>query len=93
MAKLADFGLAKSINSQNEKEHDPMEDNIENTVCGTPLYMAPEILTHRQYNSSADIWSCGVIFLELIMPYMRANQRREFLFNFADGKVDLKMMS
>ena len=39
----------------------------ENTVCGTPVYMAPEILDIREYGAEADLWSCGAIFLELIV--------------------------
>lgn len=56
VAKLADFGLAKYINKRPEKsakddapdqEHDPFEALLENTVCGTLMYMAPEILERR----------------------------------------------
>ena len=63
--KLADFGLAKyiSANSKGEEWKDS-----ENTVCGTPVYMAPEIReTNGIYDKTADLWSCGIIFLEMIV--------------------------
>ncbi|CAD7947107.1 unnamed protein product [Amoebophrya sp. A120] len=34
------------------------------TVCGSPLYMAPEILQHQKYDSRADLWSVGAILFE-----------------------------
>lgn len=53
--KLADFGLAKIIG----------EDSFTETVCGTPSYVAPEILVEskkdRKYTKAVDIWSLGVV--------------------------------
>jgi serine/threonine-protein kinase CHEK2 len=52
--KLADFGLAKIIG----------EESFTTTLCGTPSYVAPEILTegrHRKYTNAVDIWSLGVV--------------------------------
>lgn len=93
--KLADFGLAKYHQS-------PVDDEdglSENTVCGTPVYMAPEILDIREYGKEADLWSCGAIFLELIVgnkPWQNAKNRAEiadlkkkFFFRFANGAIDL----
>jgi len=48
--KLADFGLA------NDKT------NLE-TICGTPLYVAPEVCRHDIYTPAVDLWSLGVIIL------------------------------
>jgi serine/threonine-protein kinase ULK/ATG1 len=63
--KIADFGFAKYFN--------PDEDlNLNNTMCGTPLYMAPEIVCLGKYNSKSDLWSIGVIIYEMIykkVPY------------------------
>ncbi|KAI1338553.1 SMAD/FHA protein kinase [Xylariaceae sp. FL0016] len=52
--KLADFGLAKIIG----------EESFTTTLCGTPSYVAPEILAegrHRKYTKSVDVWSLGVV--------------------------------
>ena len=50
--KISDFGFAKSYNPDN---------NLENTMCGSPLYMAPEILQYKSYTDKADLWSVGII--------------------------------
>ena len=52
--KIADFGLAKIIG----------EASFTTTLCGTPSYVAPEILEntkHRKYTRAVDIWSLGVV--------------------------------
>lgn len=56
--KLGDFGLAVKLSSRNEKRK---------TVCGTPNYMAPEILDDSVGHSfEVDYWSLGVIFYVLL---------------------------
>jgi serine/threonine-protein kinase Chk2 len=52
--KIADFGLAKIIG----------EESFTTTLCGTPSYVAPEILeqsNRRRYTRAVDIWSLGVV--------------------------------
>lgn len=56
--KLADFGLAKHYNENS--------DSLLNTICGSPLYMAPELLINRKYDSKVDLWSYGVIMYEML---------------------------
>lgn len=36
------------------------------TLCGSPLYMAPEILHFHKYDAKADLWSVGTILFELL---------------------------
>jgi serine/threonine protein kinase len=55
--KIADFGFAKLLNDVN-----PMME----TICGSPLYMAPEILFKTKYSSKSDLWSLGVIIYQMI---------------------------
>ncbi|KAL2893388.1 CBL-interacting serine/threonine-protein kinase 9 [Bienertia sinuspersici] len=62
--KVADFGL--SAFSQQVRE-----DGLLHTACGTPNYVAPEVLTDHGYDgTSADVWSCGVILFVLMAGYL-----------------------
>ncbi|CAI5986776.1 unnamed protein product [Closterium sp. NIES-64] len=55
--KIADFGFARSLQPQGLAE----------TLCGSPLYMAPEILQCQRYDAKADLWSVGAILFELVV--------------------------
>eukprot|EP00013_Stygamoeba_regulata_P016227 CAMPEP_0177672658 /NCGR_PEP_ID=MMETSP0447-20121125/25474_1 /TAXON_ID=0 /ORGANISM="Stygamoeba regulata, Strain BSH-02190019" /LENGTH=550 /DNA_ID=CAMNT_0019180371 /DNA_START=235 /DNA_END=1884 /DNA_ORIENTATION=- len=55
--KIADFGFARFMGSPSA--------NAE-TLCGSPLYMAPEVLCSSPYTSQADLWSVGVILYEMV---------------------------
>ncbi len=54
--KIADFGFAKKCNQQ----------SLYDTVCGSPLYMAPEIMNNSMYNNQTDLWSTGMILYEML---------------------------
>lgn len=54
--KICDFGISKIINCYDQN----------NTIKGTPLYMAPEIINKKIYNLKADIYSLGVILYEMM---------------------------
>ncbi|KDO20504.1 CAMK/CAMK1 protein kinase [Saprolegnia parasitica CBS 223.65] len=58
--KLADFGFAKKVGSDTEGL---------TTACGTPGYVAPEILEAGPYGKAVDIWSIGVITYILLCGY------------------------
>uniref|UniRef100_A0A0E0G1M4 non-specific serine/threonine protein kinase n=1 Tax=Oryza nivara TaxID=4536 RepID=A0A0E0G1M4_ORYNI len=62
--KVSDFGLSALSES---KRHD----GLLHTTCGTPAYVAPEVLSRRGYDGAkADIWSCGVILFVLVSGYL-----------------------
>ena len=54
--KLADFGMAKKLND-NEKAM---------SFCGTPEYLAPEIITMEGHDKMADWWSFGILLFEML---------------------------
>ena len=56
LIKIADFGFAKYAE----------ETTLMNTLCGSPIYMAPEILKYKKYDASVDLWSMGVILFEML---------------------------
>jgi len=58
--KIADFGCAKRITGP----------KCMKTLCGSPQYVAPELLTHDDgYNEMCDMWSCGVVIYVLLGGY------------------------
>jgi serine/threonine-protein kinase ULK/ATG1 len=54
--KIADFGFARFIEPQ----------SVASTLCGSPLYMAPEVLLCQPYDAKADLWSVGAIVYEML---------------------------
>lgn len=62
--KVSDFGL--SALSQQVRE-----DGLLHTTCGTPNYVAPEVINNKGYDGAkADLWSCGVILFVLMAGYL-----------------------
>ncbi|XP_073000292.1 serine/threonine-protein kinase ATG1t isoform X1 [Typha latifolia] len=57
--KIADFGLSRFV---------PPGEYVD-TVCGSPLYMAPEVMLFQKYDDKVDMWSIGVILFELLNGY------------------------
>ena len=69
--KIADFGFARVLGASGGRGGD-----LADTLCGSPLYMAPEILRHQRYDAKADMWSVGAILYELVAgvpPYGGGN--------------------
>lgn len=57
--KIADFGLSKIIG----------ENTLLQTACGTPIYVAPEVLSGEAYDKEVDLWSVGVITYILLCGF------------------------
>ncbi|XP_028109860.1 CBL-interacting protein kinase 5-like [Camellia sinensis] len=62
--KVSDFGLSALHESRGQ-------DGLLHTTCGTPAYVAPEVINKRGYDGEkADIWSCGVVLFVLLAGYL-----------------------
>jgi protein-serine/threonine kinase len=71
--KLADFGYAVQLESAEEKR---------STVCGSPYWMAPEVIRGEEYGKEVDIWSLGIMTLEccdLEPPYFAEQPSKALL--------------
>lgn len=56
---IADLGFAKEVGN----------DDLTSTMCGTPVYMAPEILQGKKYDHKVDVWSLGTVFYEMLTGF------------------------
>ena len=56
--KLTDFGLSKILEDEDDKAF---------TLCGTPQYLAPEVLLKKGYDKMVDWWSLGCVMYEMLM--------------------------
>ncbi len=65
--KIIDFGLAKKLNPT----------GLASTVCGTPFYYPPEIISQQSYEKSVDWWAIGILMFEMLTgksPFFSENR-------------------
>lgn len=82
--KIADFGYAAQLTQQQQKR---------NTVVGTPYWMAPELIRGHDYGTRVDIWSLGIMLMELAEgepPYMEYQPLRALFLITTKGIPPLK---
>tara|TARA_B100001094_G_C18189482_1_gene806137 strand:+ start:3257 stop:4375 length:1119 start_codon:yes stop_codon:yes gene_type:complete len=79
--KICDFGFAKEIKNE----------NMISTMCGSPLYMAPEIIDKNQYNIKSDIWSVGIILYEMCMKIhpFKSDNIKELIEKINNKKIKI----
>lgn len=75
--KIADFGFAREIEPS----------DMAATLCGSPLYMAPEILKNEKYDAKVDLWSVGTIIYEMLTtkPPFNGADRMDLLRNIENA--------
>ena len=80
--KVGDFGFARHLEAASLAE----------TLCGSPLYMAPEILRYEKYDAKADLWSVGAVLYEMCVgrPPFRAANHVELLRRIEKGEDKIK---
>lgn len=72
--KVTDFGLAVQKGGVGSE-------NMLQSTCGTPIYMAPEVINDHDYSQQCDIWSTGVIMYMLLSgnpPFMAGSEEKLF---------------
>eukprot|EP01012_Entosiphon_sulcatum_P048953 TRINITY_DN67533_c0_g1_i1.p2 TRINITY_DN67533_c0_g1~~TRINITY_DN67533_c0_g1_i1.p2 ORF type:complete len:324 (-),score=78.24 TRINITY_DN67533_c0_g1_i1:63-1001(-) len=88
--KIVDFGLS-NFQPTTTSGRVP-EDLMLHTLCGTPHYVAPEVLEDQGYNGFiADIWSCGVILYVMLAGKLPFNDKNRMVLYEKIKSVDYQM--
>ena len=69
--KIIDFGISKELKDK----------DITFTICGTPHYLAPEVIMGKGYSYSSDYWSVGITMFEIFYGYVPFGQGAKDIMN------------
>lgn len=85
--KVSDFGLSALADSKRQ-------DGLLHTPCGTPAYVAPELIKRKGYDgATADTWSCGVVLFVLLAGYHPFHDSNLIMMYRKISKADYKFPS
>ena len=79
--KISDFGFARYFDN----------DMVIQTICGSPLYMAPEIMKNKKYDLKSDLWSVGIILFEMLVGHAPFKAKNIFDLMKQIEKNDVKI--
>ncbi|CAL8343217.1 unnamed protein product [Lota lota] len=78
--KIADFGFARHLQTN----------TMAATLCGSPMYMAPEVIMSQNYDAKADLWSIGTVVYQCLTgkaPFYASTPQELRLFYESNGNL------